>query len=212
MHPLDKQLIELQQSINKCLLTGDQCGAWTLQAAAWLASFPGNDIIGIGSMVAGATGPAGENGPTGPIGDNGPTGPTGDNGPTGPTGDTGATGNKGPAGPTGAKGKTGATGPTGPAGDKTCATKLISSDYTATGDDYYIGVNSIGPVTISLPANCADCMQLIIKAEMGPPLGNRKITIVTTDGSLIDGDPDVVLEVPYEFVRLICRGGEWHVI
>jgi hypothetical protein len=48
---------------------------------------------------------------------------------------------------------------------------------------------------------------------MGPPLGNRKITITTSDGSLIDGEPDYVMEVPWQSVHLIYSGSNsWHII
>jgi hypothetical protein len=54
-----------------------------------------------------------------------------------------------------------------------------------------------------------------VKAEMGPPLGNRKVAIVTVDdGSsltipTIDGNTTYVMTVPWESVTLICRGGDW---
>lgn len=142
------------------------------------------------------------------------TGPTG---PTGPSGATGATGPTGPSGPPGEPGPTGSTGPTGPSGPAgncscQCSATLVSQDYTATLDDYYIGVNSTGPTTITLPRDCTDCQQIIVKAEMGPPLGNRKITVTTSDGSTIDGDSEYIIEVPYQSIRLLCRGGEWHII
>jgi hypothetical protein len=89
---------------------------------------------------------------------------------------------------------------------------LVSEDYTATCDDYYIGVNSNEPVTITLPENCTDCCEIIVKAEMGPPLGNRKITVTTSDGSLIDGKEDYVIVVAYDWVRVFCRGGDWYII
>jgi hypothetical protein len=50
---------------------------------------------------------------------------------------------------------------------------------------------------------------------MGPPLGNRKITIVAMDDSTmctIDGDLDYIIEVPYQSVELIYRGGNWWII
>jgi hypothetical protein len=55
-------------------------------------------------------------------------------------------------------------------------------------------------------------MRLVIKSEVGPPLGNRKITIVTDDGSTIDGDVSYVIEVPYGKVSLFCRDGKWWII
>jgi ElaB/YqjD/DUF883 family membrane-anchored ribosome-binding protein len=47
---------------------------------------------------------------------------------------------------------------------------------------------------------------------MGPPVGNRKVTVTTTDGSYIDGADKYVIEVPYQSVNLFCRGGDWHII
>jgi hypothetical protein len=123
-------------------------------------------------------------------------------------------GSQGPPGPQGPPGEQGPPGPQGEPGVCTCKCKsiLVSSDYTATCDDYYIGVNSQHPVTISLPENCTDCCEIIVKAEMCPPLGNRKITVTTSDGSYIDGIDKYVIEVPYQSVNIICRGGDWHII
>jgi hypothetical protein len=119
-----------------------------------------------------------------------------------------------PPGPPGPPGEQGPAGPQGPPGECTyrCKSILVSSDYTATCDDYYIGVNSDGPVTITLPSECTDCCEIIVKAEMGPPLGNRKVTVTTSDGSYIDGIDKYVMEVPYQSVNLFCRGGDWHII
>jgi hypothetical protein len=129
----------------------------------------------------------------------------------GPPGPPGPPGEPGPPGP---PGEPGPPGPPGPPGVCTCKCKsiLVSEDYTATCDDYYIGVNSNEPVTITLPENCTDCCEIIVKAEMGPPLGNRKVTVTTSDGSYIDGIDKYVMEVPYQSVNIICRGGGWHII
>jgi len=93
-----------------------------------------------------------------------------------------------------------------------CNTILVGEDYECESDDCYIGVHSIGPVTVSLPVDISDGHQIVVKAEMGPPIGNRKVTINTLDGSLIDDDPTCVLSVPYESVHLIYRGAAWHII
>ncbi len=93
-----------------------------------------------------------------------------------------------------------------------CNTILVGEDYECEADDCYIGVDSIGPVTISLPVDISNGHQIVIKAEMGPPMGNRKVTVKTLDGSLIDDAPTFVLSVPYESVHLIYRGFEWHII
>jgi len=145
----------------------------------------------------------------------GPPGPPGEQGPEGPPGPQGESGESGEQGP---QGEPGPPGPPGPPGECSCKCSriLVSEDYTAQVDDYYIGVNSTGPVTITLPADCDNSCEIIIKAEMGPPLGNRKITIVpNTDDSttsLIDGKLSYVIEVPYQSVNLICRGGNWWII
>jgi hypothetical protein len=139
---------------------------------------------------------------------------------TGSQGDIGYTGSQGAPGEAGEQGPPGEPGPigyTGSAGTCNCECQsiLVSQDYTATMDDYYIGVNSTGPVTISLPPDCADCHEIIVKAEMGPPLGNRKITIVAMDNNsmtTIDGELEYIIEVPYQSVKLICRGNAWWII
>lgn len=126
--------------------------------------------------------------------------------PPGPPGPPGPAGEQGPPGPPGPVGEQGQPGP------RTCSKILVSEDYTATVDDFYIGVDSSEPVTITLPENCDDSCELVIKAEMGPPLGNRKVTIATSDDSQIDGEDSIVFTVPYESTRLICRGGNWWII
>lgn len=93
-----------------------------------------------------------------------------------------------------------------------CSAILVTTDYTVQSTDYYIGVTSTGPTNIFLPENPQDCIQLIIKADMSPPLGNRKVTIVAQGTSTIDGATTHVLTVPYESVNLISQGNNWHVI
>lgn len=209
MNDKEARLIELKHKLHSTYSGQSQ---WILQAlqVAGVFDSDGNDIVNIGSNgQAGPTGPAGEPGPTGPTGPQGePGGLTGGTGPTGPAGDLGGTG---PAGPTGPTGDPGPTGPTGNCSCR-CSTILISEDYQATCDDYYIGVNSEDPVTVTLPPNCEDCCEIIVKAEMGPPLGNRKVTITASGNSDIDGDTSYVIEVPYQSLHVICRGGTWHII
>jgi hypothetical protein len=166
----------------------------------------------------GEAGPPGEQGPPGPTGDTGPqgeAGPPGKKGPPGPTGNTGPQGPTGPSGESGPPGEQGPPGPSGPPGECTCRCKaiLIYQDYNATLDDYYIGVNSTGPITITLPPDPTDCIKIVVKAEMRPPIGNRKITITTTDGSLIDGSETYVMEIPWQSVNLIyTESDNWYII
>jgi len=118
-------------------------------------------------------------------------------------------GEQGPPGPQGEKGE---QGEQGPPGQCSCNTILISEDYSATTEDCYIGVNSDGPVTILLPENDINGHIIIIKAEMNPPLGNRKVTIKTSDGSKIDGKNKLVITVSYTSITFLYRDGLWFTI
>jgi len=196
MDPLERKLVELNEALLR-LTYGEKISPELLSQAQRVISGgkintgPGNDtvIINQGANNDGECHP----------------GATGATGPEGPIGATGATGPQGEPGPIGA---------TGPAGTctGTCSAILVSQDYTAQMGDYYIGVNSTGSVIITLPADCTDCQQIVVKAEMGPPLGNRKVIITTSDGSTIDGESDYVMEVPYQSVELLCRGNNWWII
>jgi hypothetical protein len=209
MDSLDRRLIELNQALLK-LSAGERPSLDLIEratqalAGAYIDTGPGNDIVIVNQ---------GEN--NGECEDSHcPPGPSGPPGPPGPPGTPGEDGKDGEQGP---PGEPGPIGPPGPPGECSCQCKaiLVTEDYTATSDDYYIGVNSTGPVTITLPCDTTDCQQLVIKAEMGPPLGNRKITIVAMDDSTvctIDEELDYIIEVPYQSVKLIYRDGNWWII
>lgn len=127
----------------------------------------------------------------------------------GPPGPAGPAGETGPAGPAGSQGE---TGPAGPAGSvNPLATKLVSQDYTTCLKDDYIGVNCQAPVTVTLNGTPEDGNLIIVKLEMGAPIGNRKVT-VAGNGCLIDGVTQRTLQQPYECIRLLFRGNEWHII
>jgi Collagen triple helix repeat (20 copies) len=195
MDPRQRKLIELSQIIN---LEEDYEPMNPVNNSSFLHNYNINGVIG-------GTGDDIINIEAGQSGEPGPQGPQGDPGPQGPPG---------PPGEQGIQGEPGPIGPVGPPGECSCECKaiLVSQDYTTALDDYYIGVDSDGPVTITLSGDSSDCKQIVVKAEMGPPLGNRKITITTDDGSTIDGEEEYIIEVPYQSIRLLYRGGEWHII
>lgn len=91
-------------------------------------------------------------------------------------------------------------------------TTLVNSSYAATADDYYIGVDAKKAVTITLPIDPEDGRIIIVKAEMRPPSGDRRITIESGDGSSIDGYSKRVIYMSNESVHLLYRGHCWHVI
>ena len=203
MNSVEQQLLELKSLLTKIRSSEVNYAIQAVQYANQTAGTSGDDIISVQQIIGDCNDcPPGPPGPQGPQGESGPPGPPG------PKGESGSPGESGP------QGEPGPVGPPGPPGECTCECQavLVSQNYTATLDDCYIGVNSTGPVTITLPPNPTDTQQVAIKAEMGPPIGNRKVTVITSDGSLIDGDPSYVMTIPYESVSMIYRGGNWWAI
>ena len=84
-----------------------------------------------------------------------------------------------------------------------------TSNYTATANDEYIGVNSASAVTISLPSGIAGRVYTI-KDEYGQ--GSGKITIQPQSGEKVDNSINYVISVPYQSVAVVFRGGQWHII
>ena len=210
-----RKLIELNQALLK-LHYGEKIPDELLQQAQYalaggrsIDTGPGNDTVIINQ---------GANDGTQCVqGIQGIQGTDGAQGTQGIQGLQGLGGSSGEVGSQGLQGLDGPVGPIGPPGKCTCECKaiLVSEDYVADSSDYYIGVNSSGPTVIELPCNSSDCDEIIVKAEMGPPLGNRKITIIPCQDSTackIDGDDSYVIEVPYQAVNLIYRGGNWWIV
>ena len=89
-------------------------------------------------------------------------------------------------------------------------TRLVKSDYTINALDWYIGAQPKGSITIDLIEALPDGFELIVKVELGPPIGNKKVIVKAAGSQLIDGNTSVVLQQPYESITLIYRGGNWH--
>ena len=85
-------------------------------------------------------------------------------------------------------------------------TRLITGNYVVQLNDYYIGVNSPNPVTITLPTNILDGKQYVIKDESGD-LTNSPITII----GLIDNNQDAIFQINNGSLTLIYRNG-WRAI
>lgn len=215
MNTLETRLVELNEALLKLSTTRELPNTELLSQASRIVSGGSYPSIDTGSgndtVIVNSNGDKCHECPPGPPG---PPGPQGEEGPQGPKGDTGDQGPPGIPGEQGIQGDPGPQGPPGQAGTCSCNCKtiLVSQNYTANVDDYYIGVSSNGAVSITLPPNAPDCTELIIKAEMGPPLGNRKVTVTTSDGSFIDGSSDYIITVPYQSVNIISRNGDWWII
>ena len=200
MNNLDRRLVELNQALLKLSNEKKVSPELLDQASRVLSGIrfdtgSGNDTVIINNPDKDCDNPC-PPGPPGPPGEQGPPGPQGEQGPPGEKGEKGDQGEQGPPGTCNCE----------------CSAISVTQSYQANANDYYIGVNSTKATTITLPPEPPDCTEIIVKAEMGPPLGNRKITIVTSDGSFIDGDNDYVITVPYGTVNIIYRGGDWWII
>lgn len=85
----------------------------------------------------------------------------------------------------------------------------VTSNYTATLTDEYIGVSSASAVTITLPAG-VNGRVYIIKDEYGQ--GSGKITIQPQVGSKVDNGTNYVISVPYQSVQVVFRAGNWWIM
>lgn len=85
----------------------------------------------------------------------------------------------------------------------------VTSNYTATPTDEYIGVSSANAVTITLPAG-VNGRVYTIKDEFGQ--GSGKITIQPPSGVLIDKKTNYIISVPNQSVSVVFRAGGWWLI
>ena len=141
-----------------------------------------------------------------PAGIPGPQGPQGEPGVAGPQGEPGPPGEPGPQGP---QGEPGSPGPAGTFG--LLPTTNTGSSYRVKLTDCYIGVQSRDPTTITLPSAPPNGFLLIVKVEMGAPIGNRKVTIVPGNSSTIDGQEYLILQNPWEKVMLVYNNS-WYIV
>ena len=84
----------------------------------------------------------------------------------------------------------------------------VTSNYTATATDEYIGVNSTNLVTITLPAGVTG-RQYIIKEERGT--GTGKVNVQGTALETIDGSPFKQLTANAS-MSVVFRAGAWRII
>lgn len=84
--------------------------------------------------------------------------------------------------------------------------QAISSNYTATKNDYLLGVTALtGSLTVTLPEQNLVGQILIIKDETGQASNTKSITIQGT----IDQQSDIVITVAYGIIRLYNNGISW---
>lgn len=91
---------------------------------------------------------------------------------------------------------------------------VTSSSYTVKPQDYYIGVNYAGAVTITLPKADREGKIFVVKDELGEASKgtNRYITILPTGSDLIDGRDRAILAYDYGSLTFIWKGNSWRVV
>ncbi len=90
---------------------------------------------------------------------------------------------------------------------------VTTSSYTVTPQDYYIGVNYAGAVTITLPTPKKNGKTYIVKDELGEASKgvNRYITILPSGSDTIDGRDKAFIAYDYGSLTFVYRNG-WRVV
>ena len=93
-------------------------------------------------------------------------------------------------------------------------TSVSTSSYTIKPQDYYIGVNYAGAVTITLPTSDREGKIFVVKDELGEASKgtNRYITVLPTGSDLIDGRDRAIIAYDYGSLTFIWKGNSWRVI
>lgn len=84
----------------------------------------------------------------------------------------------------------------------------VTTNYTATATDEYIGVNSTSLVTITLPTGI-EGRQYIVKEERGA--GTGRVNVQGTGSETIDGSPFKQLNANAS-LTIVFRAGQWRII
>lgn len=90
----------------------------------------------------------------------------------------------------------------------------VSSSYTASTTDFFVGANSTQAafqITLADAAELSDGQMLVIKDEGGAASSNN-ITVAASGAQTIDGQNQVVLESPYASIQLYCNGSNKYFI
>jgi len=93
-------------------------------------------------------------------------------------------------------------------------TSVTTSSYTIRPQDYYIGVNYAGAVTITLPRADREGKVFVVKDELGEASKgtNRYITVLPTGSDLIDSRDRVILAYDYGSLTFIWKDNSWRVV
>lgn len=85
-----------------------------------------------------------------------------------------------------------------------------SADYTTTGNDVIVGVDSSGgAVTITLASATVTAGRMVIIKDEGGQAGTNNITIATEGSETIDGAASKTISTNYGVLRLYSDGTNW---
>lgn len=88
---------------------------------------------------------------------------------------------------------------------------VVHGDYTFGRKDYYIGVNSPTPCTITLPSHGIKTGRLIIVKDESGHCSTNPITVLAGDGGTIDNDTSAIMAINNMTLQFIYRDG-WRII
>jgi hypothetical protein len=93
-------------------------------------------------------------------------------------------------------------------------TSVTTSTYNIRPQDYYIGVNYAGAVTITLPKADREGKIFVVKDELGDASKgtNRYIIILPTGSDLIDNRDRAILAYDYGSLTFIWKNNSWRVV
>jgi len=85
---------------------------------------------------------------------------------------------------------------------------VTAPTYTVTNEDFYVGVNYAGPVTITLPASMYNGRMYYIKDESGQAATNP----ITVQGTIDNDAGGIIIAQNNGGVQLIYSSASWRII
>ena len=115
----------------------------------------------------------------------------------------------GPPGPSGPPGPPGPPGPQGPPGTfGLVPTIVVEEDYTALSTDYFIGVITSAPFTVTLPSSVNGTVYVV--KDVNGDASNNTITISSAD--LIDSAASATINTDFGSLTFIRNIGTWSIV
>ncbi len=87
-------------------------------------------------------------------------------------------------------------------------TLVTTNAYTVVANDYYIGVNYAGPVTITIPGGISSGREVVIKDESG----NCETHNITVTAKVDNDANGFILAVNNGAIHMLYRGDSWRII